>query len=273
MGIKTVRIFTISFLFAGLFLPVATVAKIVETTRMEEVAKLVDSDTLLIFDLDNTIVMPAQTLGGEEWFDYQFEKYQDANLRAGDEKQLAIKKALTRALGEWESVQKVTATVPVEATGPAVVSALQKKGARTLALTARPPSLSATTFSQLQSVGYLLWNAPFDKRAFNLTGTVPTRHEKSVVFVNALNSKGDVLVQFLERSGTYPKKIVFVDNKKKHVVAVEAALKAYPIEYIGCRHGASDAKIAAFDSQVADVQFQFFGKILDDASAKALSSK
>lgn len=257
----------------GVFLTSAVAsARILETKSIAEVEAELTPDTLLIFDLDNTIIMPAQTLGGEEWFDYLVEKYVAKAVSAGTKPDTAKLLALRQALEEWNAVQEVTQSIPVEKNAPAVVAEAQRSGVKTMALTARPPELKKKTFEQLQAAGFALHANAHHREAFDLKGAMPTRHENSVVFVNAGNNKGDILVQYLQTTGNLPKKIVFVDNKLKHVEAVQKALQqaAVKVDYVGCRHGATDAKIAAFDKNIADTQHRYFGKILDDAAAKKL---
>jgi hypothetical protein len=64
---------------------------------MADAIKEFNSDTLVIFDLDNTVMMPAQTLGGEEWYDYLVTRYSDELKKRGESDAAAKSKAIARA--------------------------------------------------------------------------------------------------------------------------------------------------------------------------------
>ena len=66
-------------------------AVVVEIAQMNEVHAHVDPNTLLIFDLDNTVYSPAQTLGAEQWFDYLVKSLIDKGEAAPKAVELASK--------------------------------------------------------------------------------------------------------------------------------------------------------------------------------------
>lgn len=228
-------------------------AKITEVSSMKEALSTVDKDTVVFFDLDNTVIMPAQTLGGEEWFDYMVKK-------------LPIEKAIK----EWNDVQAITESVPVEKEAPELISNIQKLGAKTMGLTGRDYTISALTQKQLQSIGINFAPHALTTKIITIPGNGISRHENGVIFVGPKNNKGKVLATFLETLKIYPKKIVFVDNKRHHLENVEKSLEKKKINYLGCRHGAADQKIAAFNEEIANIQHQHLKKILMDKEAQAL---
>lgn len=242
-------------------------ARVIEAANIEEATATVTPDTLLIFDIDNTIMMPAQMLGGEEWYDYVFEKYLNEALARGEPRDQAVLKSIDRALAEWNAVQFVTKVSPVEATAPGIIRSLQQKGVKTLGLTARPNELVAKTDEQLKSIGIDLGANTVSSKVFTLPGDFPTTFSKGVLFVGAKNNKGLELEKLLKKLGLKPKKIVFVDNKLKHVQNVEKVLASYDIDYLGCRHGAADIKIANFNPSIADMQYKYFTNILSNDKA------
>jgi hypothetical protein len=244
--------------------------KIIETKTTAEALAEVDAQTLLIFDLDNTVVMPAQTLGGEEWFDYLVTKYTGEYQQSGENAALAKLHAGERALREWIAVQKVTDVQAVEASAPQAIAEKQKQGTKTLGLTARPAELVKETHVQLERIGIQFDSAPVTKKKLTLAGIPVAQFDSSILFVGPLNSKGVVLTAFLDKTQYTPKKIVFVDNKRHHLEAVEKALSGRGIEFVGCRLGAADAKIAAFDAALADKQHFYFQTILSDAAIETL---
>ena len=59
-----------------------------------------------MFDIDNTLMEPTQTLGSDQWFYHQKEQYVLKGMTPSD--------ALEQALSEWMSIQSVTKVKVVE---------------------------------------------------------------------------------------------------------------------------------------------------------------
>jgi len=229
---------------------------------MADALEKVDETTLLIFDLDNTVIKPAQTLGTDQWYAQLVKQY----LAAGESENEAIEKAIS----VWASVQKVTRVVPVESVTPNLIRQKQGLGIQVMALTARPLELISTTDTHLKSVGVDFTKNPVFDRPLSLKSDEAARFERGILFVGPKNNKGKVLVQFFEETGISPKRIVFVDDKLKHVRHMEEAMSTLPAEYLGFRYGATDQEVANFDESIAKVQLRYFAGILDDDSAKKL---
>lgn len=233
-----------------------------ETASMAEALATVDEQTLLIFDLDNTVMKPSQTLGTDQWFDHLVRQHIAAG-RSQDE-------AINRAIALWSAVQRATTVVPVESTTPNLIKGIQRRGITVMALTARPLDLIDTTTKQLKSIGVDFTRTPVLDRQLELRSDDLAKFAAGIVFVGPKNNKGKVLVQFLQKIGLAPKRIVFVDDKSKHVHNMDEAFKASTTSYIGFRYGATDEEVANFDAGIADVQLRFFNRILDDKSAATL---
>jgi hypothetical protein len=161
--------------------------------------------------------------------------------------------------------------VPVERETSALIREIQKRGAKTMALTARPIELADSTLGQLKSIGIDLSLTSVVSRDVPVQGQNPALFRRGALLVGPKNNKGLVLVQFLEQTGFLPEKIVFVDNKLKHVENVEKALKPLGISYFGRRHGAADQKIASMNKDIVEIQHRyFFGEVLSDTDAMKL---
>ncbi len=237
-------------------------AKIVDAPTTADALAHVNKDTLLIFDLDNTVIMPTQMLGGEEWFDARVTHLVTHGTKQAD----AIKQALT----EWNAIQTATDVVAVEADAPRLIALHQQAGTKTMGLTARPADLMAVTHKQMAKIKIQLGKSTISSAPFTVKGRDDAPFDTGIVFVGTSNKKGDILAKVLDKLALKPKKIVFVDNKLHHVQDVETALAGRGIEYVGCHLRASDAKIAAFDPEIAAVQFEYFKSILSNDAAAAL---
>lgn len=251
-----------------LTLPCCVNAKVIEVSELASVFSSVDKNTLLVFDLDNTIIMPAQTLGGEEWYDYLVEKYRQEY--ADQKEPEAETKAIDRAVLDWNAVHETTAVVPVKEEIPPLIARQQEKGAITVGLTARSLELSGATRRQLLSVGIDFNKAAALQKSPALQELKDNGEFDNGVLFAGKNTKGEVLLEFLRITKLQPGKIIFVDNKRHHLENVEKALADMPTDYTGCRYGATDAKIAAFNKDIAAVQYRYFKKILSDKAAEIL---
>ena len=60
-----------------------------------------------------------------------------------------------------------------------------------------------------------------------------------------------------------------VDDRKKNLENIKRAL-GNSIKFVGLRYNATDAKVHAFNPNIAEVQMRFFKKILTDEAAKAI---
>lgn len=248
----------------------AAEAKIVEVPTMAECLKHADSDTLFVSDLDNTLVTPTQTLGGEEWYDYLVGKYTQQERQNGQSPANAERLAVVRALEEWVAVTRVTEVRPVEADAPRVLAEAQRNGMKAIALTARPENLKSETHLQLLSIGVNFLRNTVSQKIFHLPGVEPILYSSGVTFVGTQNSKGDALVKLLDKLRLQPKRLVFADNKERHLVAVEKALSGRHIDYIGCRLSAADHRLTDFNPEIAELQHRIFLRLLSDDAANLL---
>lgn len=238
-------------------------AEVREITSYRDVTPLTDTSTLVVFDLDNTIFEPTQTLGSDQWGSLQQKRFKAQGLPPAD--------AVDQGVAMFSEVQMKTRVQLVEPLTAGFIADLQKRGFRVMGLTARPMNLVARTVDELQSVGVnLAATAP--------EGIVPVgsdaRHEVQyrggVLFVGPHNLKGPVLKDFLK--GQMPTSIRFFDDKKHHVDDLEEVFASLT-DYVGYRYGAADAKVKSMSAELGDFEwkaFKLWNVILDDDSAREL---
>lgn len=239
-------------------------AELRESVQMNDILPEITPSTLVVFDLDNTLHEPAQSLGSDQWYGSLVK----ANISQGMPESAAI----DAAIKNWVKVQHVTQVKNLETATPEIISSLQNQGIRIFGLTARPTDLADVSLDQLKSI-----NIDLSKTSrLNPEQHIPADDKVSikggVVFVGPKNNKGMVLKKILELEGLnkLPSKIIFVDDKLKHVTNVENALNELQVPYVGFRYGAADEKVKNFDSKITDIQFSDFLKILSDKEAQSL---
>lgn len=226
-----------------LLLALPAAAELREIASIKEIQPKLEPGTLVVFDVDNTLLQPAGNLGSDQWYDYLIKAI------ARDDAKLTPEQAEAKAGAVWSRTLAAVTPVPVEGLEPAFVAAIQKRGLKVMALTAREPGHAEVTFKQLKAAGYdLAANAPYGKEYRRKDGGLYSRG----VYLAGEGDKGVFLAGFLKAAGLKPKAVVFVDDKLHHAKAVDAALAAAGIPVAAFRYGGADAKVAAFHSVTAE---------------------
>jgi hypothetical protein len=242
-------------------------ATILETAHFSQLPLQVTEETLVILDIDDTLLIPKQTLGSDVWFTYQWEKYKEQGM--------PVSLALEKSLADWEAVRHITSMELVEPDTNNIVQKLQESNITVMGLTTQGLALATRTVLQLNSVGIdLTQTAPFKEDCYFMN---PQSDKHGVLFRHGIlftsgTPKGPALLALLEKIGYRPKSVVFINDKESHLLDVSAALEKEGIPFLGLRYGFGDARVKAFRKEIAEVQFHHssFAKILSDTEAEAL---
>jgi len=244
------------------FLPLSGEAKIVETTQIKDVIPLIDEDTWFLVDLDNTLFEGKQALGHTEWF------YDKANVKIRNG--MTLEEATRECYPEWIEVQKVCAVKPVEEAFIPAIILLQHRGIVVMGLTHRQPSIADSTVRQVKSLGFTFAPSAPVKNVFPVPSDTPTLYSQGILFTGEYNKKGEIFVRFLSLINQKPKKVVFIDDKRKHVEEVERALVQQGIEYIGVHYTAIEHAEKVFFPELAEFQYQYLNTIMSNDAARLL---
>lgn len=227
-------------------------SEIIEIKNMRELIPYLKPETLVIFDLDNTLLEPAQELGNDQWFRQQLKKYEASGVK----KEIALRKVLN----EWSAIQHLTEVKLVEPGSDALVRNLQQKGFVVVGLTTRALEVASRTIEQLQSIGIdLSVTAPTKQEIFFMNG-LGVLFRQGVLFT-ADTHKGNALEKFLAATHYKPKAIVFINDKASHLEPCEEFCQRAQIPFIGLRYGYLDEKLKCFRPDIAEIQFEKFGSI------------
>lgn len=253
--IKKSLFLVLAFLFASLN------SKIYEIQKIEEALPFIDSKTLVVLDIDDTLVVPAQMLGGDCWFRHEMKQ-----LQANGE---SFEKALAKVLPRYLKLQHYISVVPVEKKTATMVHAFQKKADKVIGLTTRNPTLAYRTIEQLKGLGIdLSKTALIDKEAKN-ANFLDHDYIEGILFTQ-VKHKGDYLLALLDKMQYYPKRILFINDKEKYVAQLEETFGDSPVEYVGLRYAACDEDYSRYQAQVAKVQEKYFDTLLSNEDAKTL---
>lgn len=235
-------------------------AEIREIKSMAEAFGEVQAGDLIVLDIDNTIYQPAQVLGSDQWFLQQVENYKSQGLSADQ--------ALEQGIQDARLVHELTKVHAVQNINPLYIRRAQRDGFRVMALTARPVNWKEITRAQLNSVHVNLNN-----EGLSYSEGVDVEYHQGVLFVGPRSNKGLVLKRFLEQTHLPAKRLIFVDDRTKHVENMEAAFLDSGLPNLNFRYGFIDPVVAAFNPELADLEWNFFkqtGRLLTDAQGEAL---
>ena len=217
-------------------------AELREIKTMADIVPAIDTSTVLVFDIDNTLIEPVGQLGSDQWYYYLLKAYtRDGMTEAAAE---------VKAGETWTKTLPTVTVKPVETITPQIIREQQKRGIKMMALTARGPEDAEATFLQLKAIGVDLSVTPPYKKELR----TPEKgfFTRGVFFQGEGPSKGATLVAFFNKIGLKPKRVVFVDDKPKHAKSVEQAVREAGIQVFSFRYGAADAKVNFFNSMMEE---------------------
>ena len=236
-----------------------TYCDIEEIVTMDTVQTSINNETLVIYDVDNTIFEPVGNYGSDQWFFYLNKVYQ----RDG----FSPEEAEEKALELWNRTQYLIKVKPVEQNIPTLIKQQQSKGLKVIAMTARTGDVSEITMKQLQSIDVNFYGSSLlkdeiieIKKVDNKSLKNDVLFQNGILFVGEKNSKGEVLLLLLESLKYTPENVVFIDDRLKHLIGVQKALGTLSIPCKGYRYGGADENVKAFD--------KFTSEILDKKTAE-----
>src|SRR3972149_1511346 len=218
--------------------------EIIETMHITDIYKYINPDeynnnTLVMFDIDNTIVTSQTDLGSDQWFDAMYEKKMA-------EKNIDTNQAIQEILPTYKQVLMKTIYLPVEPETVSVIKNLQEKGVMVIGLTARSLDLAYRTAEQLHDVDIHFDNTTHHECPIKYGDDKPALYLDGIIFSGNYN-KGEVLVSWLKQVHYTPKKVIFIDDKLKNVRSVEQALHKRDFPFYGLRYGFLDEHRKNFD--------------------------
>lgn len=236
-----------------------------EGDDMCQLLPYIDADTLVVLDLDNTLMCSKTQLGSVQWFCQMIGE----SVQEG----LSLEEAHEKHYPKWMAVQERTDVRFCHSSTERFLAALENKGIRVLALTCRKPIMSKSTLEQLSRLNIDFSKHVFSKENVQFSFKHAVSFEKGVIFSGEYNDKGKVLVSFLEQVEEKPSRVIFVDDKQKHLKAVWSALDAQGVDCVAMRYSREDARVLEYDVELAQKQYEILTGILSDRDTKTLLEK
>ena len=235
---------------------------IVEVEHFQEVPLHIKKETLVIFDIDDTLLIPVQMLGCDEWYMHRLKQSQQAGLTPTT--------AFEKALNEWEAVRFLTKMEIVEPKSEKIVRSLQDQNYTVMGLTTQGLALATRTVHQLNENQIdLSITCPSKEDHYFLIGGHGVLYRQGILFTSG-TSKGESLFALLDKLGIKPERIVFLNDKATHLRDIEQVAQMRGVEFIGLRYAYSDARKKAFSPEIADFEWNHspLCHLLSDEEAK-----
>ncbi len=237
-------------------------AVIIKIKSIEEITAHIRPDTIVVLDLDNTVVEPHQTLGSDEWFG-------DSIQRNFDEGK-PYREALLHTLDQWSQVQLHAPMKPVEPGTLHLIQNLQRAGNPVLGLTARYQILAERTIEQLRALDLDFLATPIVRENLNPGPDFGLLYHHGIIFVGDQLTKGQAFEKFIEHHQLKPSHVVFVDDRVEHAESMEQTLISKKIDHTVFRYGFNDHKRKIYRREIADIQWHYFKnekKLISDLEA------
>lgn len=250
---------------------------IIETENMKDLPSLVDAQTVVFLNLDDTLNDSTITLGSGAWRQYIRKKIPEYEKQKGSRwSDLNLHDALTFYVSSnipFKAVQPET---------PGIIKELQDKNIPVFVLTGRGKDLWYSTdikgvdtlaFRQLERSGY-----DFNKGIPSSFDKIDPQYYAKGVFFSAGEDKGEFLEKEVFRPANfYPKKVVFVDDKHEGLESVQKLMKKLGVrDFQGVHYTRAKKEHKDFDPIVATIQLQELlnnGKVLSDKEALEIKAK
>lgn len=245
------------FLFSSMYV----FSEIIEISSIEDILPHIDSETLVVFDIDNTLITPKQMLGADKWFQNTIHHY----IKEG----YSSEEAHIKLLPTFINIQKMTEVALVEPIISSIIHTLQKKGHFVMALTARHSELAHKTVEQLASVNICFSKNPPMCKRLKLNSYYPLSYVEGILFVSRRN-KGQLLFALAKELNFEIQKICFVDDKLIYLQQMDQVCKQNRIPFIGFRYKGCDERANKFDPDIANVQLKYLGEILSNEDANKI---
>jgi len=230
---------------------------------IEAAIKEADRDTLVIFDVDDVLIVAKDQI-----LQPQYKKFLET-LNKDIETRYSEKEAQKL----WSIIRITYKNELIDPKMVPLIQETQARGIKVIALTnamtgpfGEIPSLEDWRIEELESFEYVFknsWNDIKPKIFSDLKTEDPKRFSlfKAGILFACGVSKGEVLKAFFLYTGLLPKKIIFIDDKKKNLESVETFSNEAKIPFIGFHSIAvAERPKSPLNEKRAKLQFEILEK-------------
>lgn len=222
-------------------------SKIITTNNITDILKFADNNTLVVFDIDQTLLKEYLLNKDNEQIYFNSSLYElmdnfitEYNLNKiifnlkiikTPEITQKIKVYLhplvnTQMIKLWNILEPKIKYSVTEKEVPELLNSLHKKNIKTIALTAREWKVCNSTHQELKSTGININTIPiYDKEILIKpeNGKYGYGYKNGIIFLirgkdfNKKTQKGRVLLNFFKKIKYFPEKIIFIDDRNDNI--------------------------------------------------------
>jgi hypothetical protein len=215
------------------------VAAKVQDLRLKYSAK----DVLIVLDIDNTLLRAKQSLGSDQWFEWQSQAITNRTSEASYS-------SIEELLNAQASMYQMSSMALTEPTLPETISSFQSAGHKLFLLTSRSPILRNVTERELKKNKLWFGQSSIMKGIPEEIQEVPFKNPVSFmngIFMTAGHHKGEALDYLVKKAGRRYKAIVFVDDLERHTKRVYEVFNTKPeTEIVTFRYSMEDFRVENF---------------------------
>lgn len=238
-------------------------SQIIEVHSFSSIEEHIQDDTMILYDIDNTILNLAQSFGGDTWF----QNYKEMLIGQG----LSYEEAVNQTLDKWIPIQSVSKVNLVEEYIPFIIRKYQDKQNVSIGFTTRGFSMGRQTIRQLADKNIYFSQTSPHPMPISFNNEVRFTGEPCIfykgVFFTAGSHKGSALFELLERMDYTPSHILFINDKLQNIEEVAEYCEAKGIPFTGLRYGYLDNWVESFNLDIALIQDELFGEVISDYQA------
>lgn len=218
-------------------------AKIIETDRMEDILSEIDENTIVFFDIDDTLVYIPTMMGSGGWWSHCSKVFKKNSWD--------LVKVATMLMPNLHQAALLVRSELVEEKAPQLIEDLKKSHHLVFGLTARAkqiahnPHFDVTTKSELARLGVFFSKAKVDLPYVS----------GGIIYTSSM-PKGPFLEQFLLKLNKKKKKVVFIDDNWKQIYSVDVQMAALKIPTVCFRYNKMDKCVQEFNPLIANIQLK-----------------
>lgn len=255
----------------------AIIVEAPDLNRFEEVLKTIDQQSLVLFDVDETLLLPKDLILNpyvrEAWNQYAKETIENPEIVP---------------YGKYDDqyfLGQVLSKIEYKVVDPKVVEvirSLQRRNIKTIAFTRMPvgplgiiPSMKDWRIEHLKRHQFDFSGAfpHFQEVKINVLCTgIPSLFKRGMLCANK-QDKGPVLTAFLDAIRWKPSQVIFIDNKLDYLKSAETALEGTGIDFIGFHYKDVENRDHSVNDHLAKFQLMHLAKTgewLGDQEASAI---
>lgn len=261
-NMRKVLLITVAFIGAIISQAQGMIIETPDLSKLEAELQKVDKNSLVMFDVDDTLIYPTDLIQRAKHWEYRDKITQQT-----------LKNPAIVPEGKYEkdylhsTILNSSEFVLVDPKIVSIIKELQERHIPTIAFTKMGswslgviPSLTEFRYKQLKAheidFSGAFADPKYPKNCITVKDGKSYCFRKGILFSNEYD-KGPILQLFLKTMNLKPNKIVFLDDRYDYLETVEAAMKDSGIEFIGLHYTAADKNPSQLDEEVARFQYHY----------------